>query len=100
MSVLRHKFLWLVAAVLALVAQSALSVVTHHYGLIGGDGPNFWGAVLLFTELPGAVIGEQMFGVSSPACLALGVLSGAAEWFVLFAIVILFGRLLGTQYNA
>jgi hypothetical protein len=87
------------AVVLALIAQSLLSVVTHRYGLIGGDGPNFWGAILLFTELPGAVIGEQFFETTSPACLVLGVLSGAVEWFLFFAILIYAWRTLGRRHQ-
>ena len=58
----RNKLVWLVAGVSALIVQSALSAVTHHFGHIGGEGPDFWGGVLLITELPGAIVGEQLFG--------------------------------------
>jgi hypothetical protein len=100
MSASRNKCVWLVAGALALTVQSAVSAVTHHYGHIGGEGPDFWGGVLLITELPGAVVGEQLFGSTSPACLVLGVLSGAVEWFIVFVFMIFAWRVLDKQHDA
>ena len=96
----RNKLVWLVAGASALIIQSGLSTVTHHFGHIGGEGPDFWGGVLLVTELPGAVIGEQLFGATSPACLVLGVLSGAVEWFLVFAFLIYAWKTLVRRHDA
>jgi len=73
---------WQFAVGGALIIECFLCVMVHRFGHIGGDGPDFWGAVGLFTELPGAVIGEKLFGVTSPAVVVLGFVSGAAEVFL------------------
>jgi uncharacterized membrane protein len=100
MTASRNNFVWLVAGTLALIVQSAISALTHHFAHIGGEGPDFWGGVLLITELPGAVVGEQLFGSTSPACLVLGVLSGAVELFIVFALLIFGWRFLDKQHDA
>jgi hypothetical protein len=72
------------AAISAVVIESVVCVMVHRYGHIGGDGPDFWGAIGLATELPGAVVGESLFGVTSPMVVVLGAVSGAMEWFAVF----------------
>lgn len=74
---------WQFALCGAVAIESFVCAMVHRLGHIGGDGPDFWGAVGLVTDLPGAVIGETLFGVTSPAVVVLGFVSGAAEFFLI-----------------
>lgn len=80
---------WIIAAVLATVIGSYLALMVNRYAQIGGDGPNFWGAVGLVTQLPGAVVGEKLFGVRSNMVRVLGAGWGVIECFVVFWIGLL-----------
>ena len=75
---------WFFAICGAIIIESLVCTMVHHFGRIGGDGPNFWGAVGLITELPGAVVAERLFGVTSPMVVVLGYLSGLGLFFLLF----------------
>lgn len=90
MSNSHSKRKWIVVAVIALLIQIPVSILTHSSGQIGPDGPDFLGTVLLFTELPGWIVGENLFGVTSPACLVLGFVSGSVEWFILISASMFF----------
>ncbi len=87
---------WLFAAAGAIVAQGLVCAMFHRYGHIGGEGPDFWGAAGLATELPGVVVGERLFGVRSPMVEVLGFISGAAQFFLLFwAAIAVFRKFFG-----
>ena len=75
---------WLLAGLGAVITEVPVCAMVHHFGHIGGDGADFWGRVSLATELPGAVVGERLFGVTSPMVSVFGFFSGAAELFLVW----------------
>ena len=87
MSLPSSKRVYLGAVVAAAIVETIVCATVHHYARIG-EGANFCGYLLLITELPGGALGEQFFDARSPMVLVLGALSGAVEWFLVFALLI------------
>jgi uncharacterized membrane protein YuzA (DUF378 family) len=75
---------WLLAAFPAIAVGSFIWYMVIRFGHSGGDGPDFWGVMGNVTQLPGAVLGDRLFGDTSRMVYVVAGIGGIVECFVVF----------------